>query len=97
MDSINSIILNNVEVQENGIIRNSSGYLIARLVSGVEFYSEHVAGSLDKITERPPSITTSRNTANKPKVWSRKGECPSCGVGGGSAHNKRCQLVYIKK
>jgi hypothetical protein len=30
----------------------------------------------------------------KPMVWSRKGTCPSCGVGCGSKHNKNCKLVY---
>ena len=42
MDTINSIILNNVEIQENGIIRNSKGYLIGRLVEGIDYNGEHI-------------------------------------------------------
>lgn len=44
MDTIESVILNKVEVQENGIIRNEKGYLIGRLVDGVEYESEHIKG-----------------------------------------------------
>ena len=39
---IETKILNNVEVQQNGIIRNSEGRLIARLVDDIEFNSEHI-------------------------------------------------------
>jgi len=42
--SIETVILNNVQVQENGIIRNEKGRLIARLVNDIEFKSEHVKG-----------------------------------------------------
>lgn len=35
-------VLNGVEVQENGIIRNSKGRIIARLVDSVDFDSEHL-------------------------------------------------------
>lgn len=41
---IDTITLQNVEVQANGIIRNSKGRLIARLVPGADFESEHVKG-----------------------------------------------------
>lgn len=34
--------LTNITVQENGIVRNSEGYLIARLVYGIGFGSEHL-------------------------------------------------------
>ena len=37
-------VLNNVEVQQNGIIRNEKGRLIARLVDGIDFEGEHIAG-----------------------------------------------------
>lgn len=42
MDSIETVTLNNVVVQANGIIRNSKGRLIARLVSDVDFGGEHI-------------------------------------------------------
>lgn len=35
-------VLNGVEVQENGIIRNNKGRIIARLVDSVDFDSEHL-------------------------------------------------------
>ena len=45
MDSIESITLNNVEVQANGIIRNSKGRFIGRLVGDdVTYEGEHVKG-----------------------------------------------------
>ncbi len=31
-----------VDIQENGIIRNEDGYIIARLVDGIDFDSEHL-------------------------------------------------------
>ena len=39
---IKTYILNNVEIQQNGIIRNSEGYLIGRLVDNVDFEGEHI-------------------------------------------------------
>ena len=42
METIESIILNNVEVQQNGIIRNSKGHLIGRLVDSIEYEGEHI-------------------------------------------------------
>ena len=42
MDSIETIILQNVMVQANGIIRNSKGRLIGRLVDGVDYNGEHI-------------------------------------------------------
>lgn len=48
MDSINSVVLHNVEVQENGIIRNSKGRIIGRLVDDVEYKGEHVVGNVKK-------------------------------------------------
>ena len=50
MDSIESIKLNNVEVQANGIIRNEKGYLIGRLVGSVDYEGEHVKG-LNKLED----------------------------------------------
>lgn len=44
MASIETVILQNVEVQQNGIIRNSKGRLIGRLVDDVEYRGEHVKG-----------------------------------------------------
>jgi hypothetical protein len=41
-------------------------------------------------------VLSNRNL-DKIKVWSRKGKCPSCGVGTGSRHNIFCRLEYIKK
>ncbi len=35
-----------------------------------------------------------RNRKEKPKTWSRKGVCPSCGVGTGSKHNESCTFDY---
>lgn len=35
-----------------------------------------------------------RKKTGTPKVWSRKGNCPSCNVSGGSRHNKFCTNVY---
>ena len=49
MDSIETLILNDVEVQRNGIIRNSKGRLIARLVVGVEYEGEHIKGLDDGV------------------------------------------------
>lgn len=42
MDTIESVILQNVYVQSNGIIRNSKGRLIGRLVDSVDYTSEHI-------------------------------------------------------
>lgn len=42
--TIESVILQNVEIQLNGIVRNSKGRLIARLVEDVDFKGEHVKG-----------------------------------------------------
>lgn len=44
---IDTIVLHDVEVQSNGIIRNSKGRLIARLVDGVEYKGEHITGVAD--------------------------------------------------
>jgi len=40
-NDIESVTLNGVEIQQNGIIRNSKGRLIGRL-DGIEYASEHV-------------------------------------------------------
>lgn len=44
INSIETVTLKNVAVQANGIVRNEKGYLIARLVGGIEFEGEHVKG-----------------------------------------------------
>jgi hypothetical protein len=31
-----------VDIQEDGVIRNEDGYIIARLVDGIDFDSEHL-------------------------------------------------------
>ena len=54
MDSIKTYTLQNVEVQENGIVRNEKGRLIARLVGDVEFEGEHIAGVQKMGTTHPP-------------------------------------------
>ena len=52
MDVIKIKTLNGVIVQENGILRNSEGYLIARL-TGVDFNSEHINNkNSDSITKQ---------------------------------------------
>jgi hypothetical protein len=51
---INSIILNNVEIQENGIIRNEKGYLIGRLVPEIDYMGEHCFGLRDLPTPKEP-------------------------------------------
>ena len=44
-DSCKIKYLNNVEIQQNGIIRNENGYIIARLIEGIDF---ETAGTLGK-------------------------------------------------
>jgi len=41
-DMCNTVTLNGVIIQENGIIRNNKGHLIGRLVDMVNFESEHI-------------------------------------------------------
>lgn len=36
-----------------------------------------------------------KNRKEKPERWSRKGKCPSCGVGSGSKHRKECTYDYV--
>lgn len=50
MSAIDTVRLNRVEVQQNGIIRNERGYLIGRLVEGVDYEGEHVKG-LNKLED----------------------------------------------
>jgi hypothetical protein len=38
-----------------------------------------------------------RISNKKPKVWSRKGICPGCGVTCGSKHSKNCDYFYLAK
>lgn len=47
-DFCSTVMLKDVVVQENGIIRNSRGYIIARLVDGVDFKSKHVQNVAEK-------------------------------------------------
>ena len=42
ISSIETVTLQNVEVQQNGIIRNSKGHLIGRLVDSVDFEGEYI-------------------------------------------------------
>jgi hypothetical protein len=51
-------VLNGVEVQENGIIRNSKGRIIARLVDSVEFDSEHLEQTKPLSDEEIEAIIT---------------------------------------
>ena len=39
---IESVVLDGVFVQANGVIRNKNGYMIGRLSEDVEYHSEHV-------------------------------------------------------
>jgi len=48
------IIKIEAEVQENGIIRNSKGYLIGRLVDKISFDSEHIFGYPDSPPKKHP-------------------------------------------
>lgn len=53
--SIETTQLKNIEVQGNGIIRNEKGYLIGRLVDGVDYDGEHVKGFCHTpVTKSPP-------------------------------------------
>ena len=51
-----TIILNNVEVQSNGILRNSKGRLIARLVDSAEYGGEHVSGCNELTTKQTETL-----------------------------------------
>lgn len=42
ISSLEAVILNSVVIQSNGIIRNSKGRLIGRLVDSVVFEGEHI-------------------------------------------------------
>lgn len=52
MSGIETVLLNNVEVQANGIIRNEKGRLIARLVDSCGYESEHIKGL--SVSHTPP-------------------------------------------
>ncbi|MBW1812110.1 MAG: hypothetical protein JRJ39_00180 [Deltaproteobacteria bacterium] len=43
-DFCKTVTMNEMIIQENGIIRNKKGYLVGRLVSEIEFNSEHIQG-----------------------------------------------------
>lgn len=60
MDSIQSVTLNNIEIQENGIIRNSSGYLIGRLSDDIDYNGEHIKGN---------SIASLPNTSSEVEIF----------------------------
>ena len=50
--------LQNVEVQQNGIVRNEKGRLIGRLVNDIEFEGEHIKGvASDSPTTEPAKDT----------------------------------------
>ena len=36
-----------------------------------------------------------KDNKKRPKVWSRKGQCPSCRVKTGSKHGKECKFDYL--
>lgn len=44
MDTIDSVFLNRVEIQQNGIIRNEKGRLIGRLIDNIDYEGEHIKG-----------------------------------------------------
>jgi len=39
-------------------------------------------------------IKTFKTKSERPKKWTRKGQCPSCFVSTGSIHKKNCALIY---
>ena len=56
-EAIRTVTLSQVEIQENGIIRNEAGYLIGRLVDRVEFDSKHIQKP-EKILEEAVVLQT---------------------------------------
>jgi len=49
------------------------------------------SGELHRIKQ---AFTTKRKATPISKKWSRKGECPFCGVQTGSNHSADCQFEY---
>jgi hypothetical protein len=77
MDSIETVTLQDVEVQANGIVRNEKGYLIARLVDGVNFHSEHVRALMrGGIRQRKGLQTHGMATENSRGEWVPPIPCP---------------------
>lgn len=46
-DGCKTIVINNVIIQENGIIRNADDHIIGRLADDVDFTSEHLVSATD--------------------------------------------------
>ncbi len=46
-DECKTKIIHNVIIQENGIVRNHAGQIIARLVDGINFDSEYIQTKLN--------------------------------------------------
>jgi hypothetical protein len=73
-------------------------------LAGYASLSTHASGTINvtqlkttALITKTMNITTFKpNAKRKPKAWTRKGKCPSCGVGGGSRHNTKCKLIYKK-
>lgn len=78
MSTIDSVTLHNVEVQSNGIIRNSQGYLIGRLVDSVDYKGEYVKG----VSETDKSLLSTQREEILAKVEGTfKEECVCNGRG----------------
>jgi hypothetical protein len=72
--SIDTVVLQNVQVQQNGIIRNEKGYLIGRLVSDCDYNSEHVKG-LAKHTPEPNEVERiARAISQSVRMYCGKGQ-----------------------
>ena len=72
MSTIDSVTLQNVEVQSNGIIRNSQGYLIGRLVDSVDYKGDHVKG----VSETDKSLLSTQREEILAKVEALKKDLP---------------------
>lgn len=91
--------LTNLTLQENGIIRNADGRIIARLVDDVDFKSTHLSCS---VTQFNPIIDTcdfGHNYAklpDHPKDTSGRPRCPVCmssGLDGARVELKEAQSM----
>lgn len=73
--------IGNLLLQENGIIRNSNGRIIAKLCDDVAFNSEHVAVSVQKFNPVIDTCDFGHNYAklpDHPKDTSGRPRCPIC-------------------
>lgn len=77
---IKTYTLNNVEIQQNGIIRNSKGRFLARLEPDIAFEGEHIAGvaeenmthqeiDLIKDTKKRTAMRHKEQEVESPYIW----------------------------